>query len=355
MEKNFVCRIQVIEMRHIRKKTLRRIALILGILLLFAAALFGVKLYLDRADASRASAELTDLYAGEDVPRVYYNDSWYKQKDSCSTFLLMGVDDTGEQRDYGSNINHAQADFLMLFVLDNSAQSYTEIQLNRDTMTPVNVLGTFGDSIGKSEMQLALSHTYGSGLEDSCENTVAAVSDLLFGTRIDHYAALSMDAIGIMNDQVGGVTVTIPVDMTMVDPAFQANATVKLNAEQAERFVRARYYLEDSTNLARMERQKLFITSWKSLALERADTDLSFALDLISDLSDYLVSDMNGNQLSDLANLLITYQDRGIVTTEGGSITGEEDFVEFYPDQDALMALVVDLFYEEDADFQPQE
>ena len=44
--------------------------------------------------------------------------------------------------------------------------------------------------------QLALAHTYGSGEEDSCENTVLAVENLLYGVGIDHYVSLTMDGGG---------------------------------------------------------------------------------------------------------------------------------------------------------------
>ena len=342
-------------MKRIRKKTILRTFILILIAALFALGLFAVSRYFGLGDAevsSSAEAEADPYADDDDVARIFYQGAWYRQKKNCRTFLLIGVDDQGEQKDYGSNINHAQADFLMLFIIDDDKETYSALQLNRDTMTEIVILGAFGDRLGQEVAQLALAHTYGSGLNDSCELTMDAVSGLLFGTRVDHYAALSMDAIGIMNDQVGGVTVTVPVDLTSEDPALREGASVTLNADQAEIFVRARRGLEDPTNLARMDRQRVFLDAWKETALSRAQSDGNFVLDLAMSLSDYLVSDMTVNQLSDFANALIEYQDQGVQVTRGNNVVGDE-FMEFYVDQQALQAQVVELFYEKDESFQP--
>ncbi len=235
----------------------------------------------------------------------------------------------------------------MLLVVDDAQKACKGMLLNRDTMTDIPVVGLKGELAGTKVAQLALAHTYGSGLNDSCEYTAEAVSDLLFGTKIDHYAALSMDCIGILNDQVGGVTVRMPADLSRLDPAMKDGAELTLNAAQAELFVRARHGLEEATNLSRMERQQIFLNAWKQAALPRAQADAEFALELAMNLSDYLVSDMTVNQLSAFADSLISYADQGTRETSGRSVAGEE-YMEYYVDEAALKDQVVALFYEED-------
>lgn len=83
-------------------------------------------------------------------------------------------------------------------------------------------------------------------------------SSLLGDVDIDGYAMLNTDSIGVINSAVGGVTVTIPEDMTDVDPAFVSGAVVKLDDEQAEKFARARMKVGDGHNSSRMERQSLY-------------------------------------------------------------------------------------------------
>ena len=58
--------------------------------------------------------------------------------------------------------------------------------------------------------------------EASCENTLNAVENLLEGADIEYYVAMNMDAIGILNDALGGVTVTLEDDFTAADPTHAA-------------------------------------------------------------------------------------------------------------------------------------
>ena len=84
-------------------------------------------------------------------------------------------------------------------------------------MTQIRILGVTGEPAGTFTGQLALAHTYGSGEEDSCENTVLAVSNLLYGMEIDHYVSLTMDGVALLNDLVGGVTVEVLDDFSGID------------------------------------------------------------------------------------------------------------------------------------------
>ena len=45
-------------------------------------------------------------------------------------------------------------------------------------MTPMDVFDKNGLYAGRQTVQIALSHAYGEGMEESCENTVKAVSEL---------------------------------------------------------------------------------------------------------------------------------------------------------------------------------
>ena len=57
--------------------------------------------------------------------------------------LLLGVDKFEGETPKGY-INNQQADFLLLLVLDEENGTCTPIQLNRDTMTQIQVLGSPG-------------------------------------------------------------------------------------------------------------------------------------------------------------------------------------------------------------------
>ncbi len=268
----------------------------------------------------------------------------YKLKNDIEAVLIMGVDENEIQQNSNNYVNGNQADFLLLLVFDHKAKTYTSLAINRDTITEVPVLGLDGEFAYWSNKQIALSHAYGNGMEKSCENTVLAVSKMLQSVPIEHYASLSMPVIGVANDAVGGVTVEISDDFGSEDTTLIKGTTVTLNAQQAEHFVRGRAGVADQTNINRMSRQKTFIAAWKKQALDKLNSDSNFVLTLIGLVSDYMVSDMTIDELSDVANYMAEYTDQGTLDIKGESRVGE--FMEFYPDENALMQTVVELFYE---------
>ena len=74
-----------------------------------------------------------------------YNGKQYAYKENLETILLLGLDKFSNE-DSGYN-NDKQADFLMLFVIDNDTKQYTAIHINRDTMVDIDVLGVAGNRI----------------------------------------------------------------------------------------------------------------------------------------------------------------------------------------------------------------
>lgn len=288
-----------------------------------------------------------DPYGDEDIdPVIYYAGKGYIRKKNVETVLFIGIDSFGEAQEREGNSNNDQADVLMLTVIDHENKSFKVLQINRDTMTEIPMIGTAGDRIGKEISQIALSHTYGSGLKDSCEYTAEAVSTLLLEEKVDHYVSLKLDCIAIINKSVGGVTVKIPYDMTVVDPAMKEGAEIKLNDAQAEGFVRARKTLENSTNISRMARQETYLSVWKELAKKKMNADAGFALNLIGDLGDFMITDMDLNKLSNMATDLSEYKYEGMVKIDGENRMGTS-FLEFYCNDASLKQAVLDLFYNE--------
>ena len=275
---------------------------------------------------------------------VEYNGVEYELNGDVESFLVMGLDKRGAAQPSDSYNNDYQADFLMLFVFDNAKKEYSAIHVNRDTMARINVLGVAGQKIDTVTKQIALSHSYGNGKEVSCRNTADAVSDLLFGMKVNHYLSLTMDAVPILNDSVGGVEVTVLDDFSGVDDTLVKGQSVVLKGEQALHYVRTRYGLEDSSNNTRMERQRQYIDALQKKLLQKIESDDQFIVDTSLALSDRLVSDRSVTQLQELADKISTYKFNGIRTIEGENTVGEK-FVEFYADEDSVESAVIDLFY----------
>lgn len=300
---------------------------------------------------SEGSVKSSDLYEDEDEALTYINGKWYTARDNIETILLLGLDKFEESvlADVFEYSNHQQADFILLLILDHANKTYTTLQVNRDSMAEIPIFGVDGKPAGTKTAQLALAHTYGSGKSDSCKNTALAVSGYLYGVNIDHYISLTMDAVAMVNDLVGGVPVSVLDDLTPVDPALVKDVTVTLTGSQALTYVRARGGLEDSSNLRRMDRQRQYLHALHQQIEAKMTESDDFLIDAIFDISQYLVSDCTANQLSSIGDFVLDYNDKGIQTIEGEAVKGDE-YMEFYADEEALKNQVLTLFYTEAED-----
>ena len=276
---------------------------------------------------------------------LVYQGEEYVLKNDLETFLVLGLDKFQDAPASDSYNNDQQADFLMLFVLDNNAQTVSVLQINRDTMVDVNVLGLNGNKVSTVTEQIALSHTYGNGGDVSCRNAADSVSALLNGIKIDHYLSLKMDAVSIFNDLVGGVTLEVLDDFPGEDSTLKKGQTVTLTGEQALIYVRKRQGMEDSSNISRMERQRQYVEVLYDRAKTCMENDDNFAVEASLQMKDYLVSDRSVTQMQQLAKKFETYELVEIETIRGESRVGEK-FMEFYADADHVQEIIVELFYE---------
>ena len=266
----------------------------------------------------------------------------YFPRQDITTVLVMGIDRYGPVEDSGSYLNRGAADMDALLIFDEPNRICNVLHLNRDTMLEMPVLGPGGKKAGTYFGQLALSHTYGSGLADSCENTRQTISDFLYGIRIDYYVAMNMDAIAILNDAVGGVTVDVTEDFSQVDPTI-GMGRVTLTGQQAIHYVRTRKDVGDQLNLSRIQRQQAYMDAF-SEAFSEKQGDEAFVLSVYEQVEPYIVTDCSMKTISGLLSRYSDYAIGEVVTPEGENVLGEQYF-EFYVDEEKLDELILRLFY----------
>lgn len=289
--------------------------------------------------------EQDDDIGAENDRYIYIDGVQYAPKKKLDTVLIIGVDKYRTQTTDDSYLNTEQADFLMLLLIDRANESCTALHLNRDTMADIPVLGVRGENAGTQYAQLALAHTYGSGGDDSCRNTVSAVEGLLYGIKIDHYISFTMDAVKEINDMAGGVTLTLLEDFTGIDAEMAKGSEVTLVGDMALTYVRSRYGLDDNTNLGRMERQRQYLTALRDKLTDVLKSDDTFFMKMLNTISNYMVSDCTAHQLSHIYEQTENYADGGFLSIKGEAVKGNE-FMEFYVDNEALKQQVIGLFYE---------
>ena len=320
----------------------RRLLLLVG-----AVALVGVVIALvfQRADQGHeARGSLEGRFAQD---HVVYEGVEYEPKNGLSTFLIMGIDTTDEGTEYnGPYRSGGQCDFLLLTVIDTHDKVIHRIQIDRDTMAEITVLGVLGNELGTNTHQICLAHGFGDGKAQSCRYTVEAVQRLMYGISIDGYYAMNLDGIPVLNDLLGGVTVTIEDDFSAFDPAMVPGAIITLQGVQTELFVRSRMEIGDGTNFSRMRRQRQFLNNAISLSFERIREDNGFFATLLDGLNPYITTDIARGRILNEANRAASYTVEETINPEGQYVDGADGFIEFHVDQQALMELVLGLFYE---------
>ena len=143
-------------------RVLKGTAAILAVVLVLLAGMLLLQRWENTQDApvsSSGPSSAVEADAPVDGREItYYNGTAYARREDLETVLLLGVDKFEGETPEGY-INNQQADFLLLLVMDKQHETCTPIQLNRDTMTQIQILGVTGEPAGTFTGQLALAHT----------------------------------------------------------------------------------------------------------------------------------------------------------------------------------------------------
>ena len=285
----------------------------------------------------------------DDGKTITYKGEKYRWNDNISTILFLGSDRTVEQQEQRESVIgiNGQADTILLGVIDNKNKKISFINVNRDTMTNVAQYTPDGDYAGDKQMQICLAYSYGKDNEEGCERMASTVSNLLYGIPIDAYARISYDAVPMLNDSVGGVTVKVLEDMSSADPALVKDAKVTLTGNQALRYIRWRNPMVTETNELRMARQKQYFYAFINRTIEATRADLTLPLGLYNNAKPYMTTDITPSRVTYLTSKVLEYGVKGdsIHSVAGSSTDGASGLVEFHADDVKLYEMILNTFY----------
>ena len=266
----------------------------------------------------------------------------YTYNRNLDNILFLGIDRTDDLSREDLPGTAGQADCIMILSLDNETKEGRILQINRNTMTQIDIYDRFGNYVNHINGQINLQYAYSIGGSSSCWATKKTVSELLFGLEIDGYFALNLEGLGKVNDAIGGVDVTMREDYTLLNPEFIKGKTVHLDGTQAERFVRYRDIEQFNSVQGRMERQADYVAALVKRAKALGGSHIYDVLKPFLDTD--IITDLDADRMNALRNYTYLTDDVKYIP---GEMKQGDTYEEFYPDEDALQDLIIEMFYVE--------
>lgn len=322
------------------KNKLKKTIIILSVIALFILSIISSYFIILKIGEKRLRESLsftddmlsTNAYGDE--ADVYHNGKAYYYNKELINILLIGVDKENSIDKKGH-----QADAIYLVSADFKNKKAYIIAISRNTLTDIEIYDMNGEFLDTEYKQICLSYAYGSDNQDSSRLTSKAVSRLLYNIPINGYYTVFMDAIGEIVDGVGGVSVTVPEDMTEVFENWKKGAKVTIKGDDAIKYLQ---YRQDSSE-ERLQRQKQFISSFVSSAKKAVGKDISLPFDMYKKLAKDTVTDVDATSAVYLASEIIK-ADFEILQVPG-KVGFDGTYETFETDEEALYEQVLDVFY----------
>ena len=325
--------------RQDKKRLYKGLGIAAGVLILGIAVIGAV---LGMADHYRITSDSST----DSREIITYKNETYVKKGNLETYLIAGIDAPGKVEKVTEYDGTGQCDVLAVIVRDRSTDQCKLLSIDRNTITAVKSLDNDGTYLDTTDIQLSLAHAMGFDQQVRAENTVDAVSHLLGDQTIDGYAMVNMGAIQVVNDMVGGVTVTIEDDFTDRDPTLKKGETVTLMGEHAENYIRGRKDVADGSNQNRMSRQSNYEEAFKPAFRSKCAENSKFPLEVYHAMEDYMTTNISAKKFCRLALLLSDENEDEKLSISGTYGLDEDGWQTFTPDADSLQEAILELFYQ---------
>lgn len=292
---------------------------------------------LDKKEIKETSIPAQDL-----SNTVLYQGKEYEYNSDLKNILFVGIDQTDMLTEQETPGTAGQADCILLVSMDRTSETAKVVQISRDTMTDVDLYDVSGNYSKTIRKQIATQYAYANGGKSSSWAMKKAVSRLFYDLPIDGTIAMNIEGIRVITDFVGGVTLTIPEDYTVIDPTFVSGATVTLNGEQAEKYIRYRNTDETGSNNDRMKRQTQFVPALLKTVKATAGESGEYYETFSGILDPYMILDMSAKDVNKLAEYGLASED---IYTVPGEVQAGAEHDEFIINEEELYEMVINMFY----------
>lgn len=277
----------------------------------------------------------------DDYHQITYNGVDYEYNSSIITVLLLGIDSEEKQI-------QGQSDAIELLIMDRENKKMKLLSFSRDIMTDIRLFDAEGNDLGWHEQHLNLAYAYGNSPQNGCMYAMQAVSRLLNGVPIVHYAALNMNMLPEVQNLVGPMHVIVPNDSSiLIDPTWSKGSMITIDANNVEKFLRSRNTGENYSNEDRMERQKAYMEAYQSELKNRIKNDFDSMVINMFNITKQATSNISLNDIETFANMILEYdfnQESDMIDIKGENVSGAYHD-EYHVDEAALRELIIELFY----------
>ena len=282
---------------------------------------------------------------------VVYKGRVYKYNENIATLLCVGVDNDKKTSGGAYVIGRAgQADAIYLLAVDTKTGKTTVLGIPRDTITDIDVYTKSGSYVGVEKTQLCLAFAYGDGKKTSCENTVKAVSRLLYGMPINSYFSVDNKAIPALHNAVGPITVVPNETLDSGLTHYEKGVKYTLYGSNVFAYLQMRNQNTANASYLRMQRQLDYIKKYCEKAVEKTKDNILFPIELYKKVQKNAVTNIDAGKIAYMAGIFMDNRETAsmeFVSVEGKQIKGEDNFAEFYPDEEKLFEAVLSIYYTE--------
>lgn len=288
---------------------------------------------------------------------VVYDDIVYEYNEDCLNFLLMGID-RGGKLDKTTNLSDwsaGQADTIFLISLNPTEKKISVIGIPRNAMVDLEIYNKEKECIDTIYNQICLQYGYAGGGDLGLQKMKESVSSLFFDLPIHGSCAVSFNAISVVTDGLGGITVTVPDDMTAYNKNYSAGSTVTLNGKNVVPYLRYRDNTELGSPTTRLTRQKEFMKTAISTAVQEVKKNPAIVKEIYESIIPYMNTDISLDKAVYLAAQSLDYS---VTESSFYQLTGEDRRVDFdkpqtekdfyddyYLDEEYLKKTLIEVFY----------
>jgi LCP family protein required for cell wall assembly len=288
-----------------------------------------------------------------------YNGKVYKYNEDTMNFVLMGIDRHGNlssQEDF-SDDGPGQADAIFLVSLNTRDKKLSIIGIPRNSMVEIEVYNSQKQRTGTIYNQICLQYPYAGGGSLGLTKMKESVSDLFYQLPIHGACAINFDAIGVIVDKLGGIEVTIPEDLTKLNPSYVKGSKLTLTKDNAWMYLKYRDTSVLGSPTSRLTRQKEFMKTAVNVAIGKVKRNPTIVSDIYKSIASYMNTDIaldeavylateaSGYKVSNDSFYQLTGYDKKV---DYVNKSGNNDFFDdYYLDESSLKDIFIKVFYTE--------